>query len=111
LRPEDRGPLWEHLVLNELHALGFRREIRYWRTKHGREIDFVLRRRGGNVLAIECKWSASAFEADHLLAFRRSYPRGDKLVVAADVTTPFTRRYEDVPVRFLGVGSLPEALR
>ena len=47
-------------------GLGLRREIRYWRTKHGREIDIVLRRRGGAVVVIECKWSANAFEADHL---------------------------------------------
>jgi hypothetical protein len=111
LRPDDRGPLWEHLVLNELHALDLRREIRYWRTKHGREIDFVLRPRGGAVVAIECKWSANAFEADHLLAFRQSYPRGDNLVVAADVSAPFTRRYNDVAVRFVGLDSLPAALR
>jgi uncharacterized protein len=111
LRPDDRDPLWEHLVLNELHAFGLRREIRYWRTKHGREIDFVLRRRGKPLTAIECKFSADAFEADHLLAFRRLYPRGDNLVVAADVTTPFTRSYDDVPVRFVGLSALRGSLR
>jgi len=51
-----------------------------------------------------------AFEADHLLAFRKAYPRGDNLVVAADVTTPFTRRCGDIPVRFVGLDSLPNAL-
>ena len=46
LRREDCGPLWEHLVLNELHAHYGRAPVHYWRTKHGNEIDFVLARRG-----------------------------------------------------------------
>lgn len=110
LRPEDRGLLWEHLVLNELHALGLRRDVRYWRTKHGREVDFVLRRRGGNAVTIECKWSARTFEADNLLAFRRSYPEGENLVVAADVTKPFTKRYDDITVRFVAIDGLAQAV-
>ncbi len=35
LRREDLGLLWEHLVLNELHAHLDRRAIHYWRQKHG----------------------------------------------------------------------------
>ena len=47
LRPDDLGWLWEHIVLNELHAHVGRGSIRYWRTKHGSEVDFVLVRHGG----------------------------------------------------------------
>ncbi|MGH7856540.1 MAG: ATP-binding protein [Candidatus Binatia bacterium] len=110
LRPDDRGPLWEHLVLNELQARTPGRDIRYWRTKHGREIDFVLRRRGGGVAAIECKWSANTFEVENLLAFRNLYPRGENLVVASDVAKPFTRSYDDASVRFVGLNSIAEEL-
>ena len=46
LRREDMGPLWEHYVLNELHAQLQTRDIHYWRDKHGHEIDFILVRRG-----------------------------------------------------------------
>ena len=46
LRPQDVGALWEHLVLNELHAVAGRRTIRYWRDKQKHEIDFIWASRG-----------------------------------------------------------------
>jgi uncharacterized protein len=42
LRREDLGLLWEHLVLNEIHAHLGARDIHYWRSKLGNEVDFVL---------------------------------------------------------------------
>ena len=74
-RQEDLGHLWEHIVLNELMAQLQRRDIHYWRDKRGHEIDFVLTRRGAEPVAIECKWSADAFQPRSLRAFRRHYPR------------------------------------
>ena len=106
LRREDLGALWEHLVLNELHALlGSRASIRYWRAKAGPEVDFVLDRPGRPV-AIECKWSAGSFDPGGMRAFRRRHPGPLNLVVAADVDRPFDRRYGTLRVRFLGVGDL-----
>ena len=61
LRREDMGYLWEHYVLNELHAHLQSRDIRYWRDKRKHEVDFVLKKRGQAPIAIECKWSASDF--------------------------------------------------
>ena len=82
LRRDDLGPLWEHLVLNELHAHSGRQAIHYWRTKHGAEVDFVLARAARPPVAIECKWSADEFDAAGLRAFRSRYPTGPNLVVA-----------------------------
>lgn len=31
LRRDDYGPLWEHLVLDELYAARQRRDVQYWR--------------------------------------------------------------------------------
>ncbi|HXX94054.1 MAG TPA: ATP-binding protein, partial [Planctomycetota bacterium] len=62
LRPEDMGILWEHFVLNEIQSRRPESEVRYWRDKRGREVDFILPSRGGPVLAIECKWSAAGGE-------------------------------------------------
>jgi predicted AAA+ superfamily ATPase len=45
-RADDLGLLWEHYVLNELHARLQTRRINYWRDKQGHEVDFVLARRG-----------------------------------------------------------------
>ncbi len=107
LRGEDLGPLWEHLVLNELHAHRGQQGVHYWRSKHGNEVDFVLAGRGRAPCAIECKWSAGAFDLGGLRAFRRRYPRGRNLVVTADVDSPFSRRYGNLWVRFVSLKDLP----
>jgi hypothetical protein len=110
LRRDDLGPLWEHLVLNELHAHLGSRAIHYWRTKHGAEIDFVLTRRDGPPAAIECKWSAGEFDAAGVRAFRSRYPTGPNLVVAADVDAPYSRRYGGLVVRFVSLAGLIQEL-
>ena len=110
LRREDLGALFEHLVLNELHALlGSRASIRYWRAKAGPEVDFVLDR-PGRPLAIECKWSASSFDPGGIQAFRRRHPGAINLVVAGDVDRPFDRSYGTLRVRFLGLSHLAGVL-
>lgn len=110
LRPEDRGILWEHLVLNEMQAWLQGHPVNYWRDKRGHEVDFVLDRRGQAPLAIECKWSADAFDPVGLRAFRLRYPAGDNLVVAGDVERGFTRTLANLTVRFEGLGSLSHLL-
>jgi predicted AAA+ superfamily ATPase len=85
LRREDLGVLWEHIVLNELHARLQSRRIHYWRSKHGNEIDFVIPGRAGETVAIECKWSEDDFTPRSLQVFRRSYPRGRSFVVCPRV--------------------------
>jgi len=59
--PEDRGQLWEHLVLEHLQERFANQPICYWRDKQGREVDFVLAHRRDEVDAIECKWDPGAF--------------------------------------------------
>jgi predicted AAA+ superfamily ATPase len=110
LRSEDLGVLWEHFVLNEILAQTQSRGISYWRDKRGHEVDFILAKRRSEPLAIECKWSASDFDAANLKAFRRQYPRGNNFVVATDVTKAFTRSYEDVPVNFVNLMTLVDML-
>ena len=110
LRREDFGLLWEHLVLNELHAHLGRGAIHYWRSKHGNEVDFVLARRGQPPAAIECKWPAGKFDPASVKAFRSRYPKGPNYVVSADVGSPFTRRYGTLAVRFVSLAALLEEL-
>lgn len=106
LRREDCGPLWEHIVLNELHARHGRAPVHYWRSKHGNEVDFILARRGQPPTTIECKWSADHFDPAGIKAFRHRYPAGENLVVANDVDRAFTKRFGDLSVRFVGLGAL-----
>lgn len=110
LRREDLGALFEHLVLNELHAvLGTRSAIRYWRAKAGPEVDFVLDRPGRPV-AIECKWSAASFDPGGMKTFRRRYAGPLNIVVAADVDRPYEKRFGPLMVRFVGLHRLAALL-
>lgn len=108
LRRDDLGPLWEHLVLNELHAHIGRDSIRYWRTKRGTEIDFVIARRGQPPVTIECKWSAAEFDPAAMKAFRAAYPEGPSFVVSADMAgaPPYSRAYGPLSVTFVSLADL-----
>lgn len=110
LRPADRGPLWEHVVLNELHAHVGREPVHYWRSKHGHEVDFVITRRGAPPTAIECKWSSADFDAAGVKAFRAAYPEGDTYVVSPDAHRPFSRQYGATTVHFVSVGEVVKRL-
>jgi predicted AAA+ superfamily ATPase len=106
LRPEDHGVLWEHYVLNELHARLQNREIRYWRDKQGHEVDFVIERRGAPPLAIECKWRYRGDSFPGLEVFARHYPEADLLVVAADAEGGRTIRCGAGDARLLSLEAL-----
>jgi predicted AAA+ superfamily ATPase len=108
LRRDDLGPLWEHFVLNELHARLQIRQIHYWRDKRQHEVDFILARRGKAPIAIECKWSASAYDPSGLLAFRRLHGEGRNYVVATDVDRSFKRSYAGCEVNFVNLAQLIE---
>jgi predicted AAA+ superfamily ATPase len=111
LKGAELGQLWEHFVLNELHAHVGRSRVHYWRSKHGNEVDFVLPAVAPGPMVVECKWSVGDFDPAGIQAFRRRYPRGRNLVVTADRTPPFTKRYGDIAVRFVSLPALIEALR
>ena len=51
----DRGALWENAVFNELaKRLELLDEVRFWRSRSGAEVDFVIQR-GDRMVAIEVK--------------------------------------------------------
>jgi len=110
LRREDYGILWEHLVLNEIQAQLQTRRIFYWRDKRGHEVDFILRKRPAEPMAIECKWSAKDFDPVNLRFFRKNYPQGENLVVARDVEHSYEREYKGLRVRMVGMKELVKLL-
>ena len=104
LGPDRFGPLWEHYVLNELRARLPSIRPQYWRDKQKHEVGFVIEPHPGAPPAvIECKWSADAFDPANLRIFRRRYPEGANLVVARNVTDPYTRQFGSLAVRFAGI--------
>lgn len=108
---EDLGLLWEHYVLNEIHAHLQTRDILYWRDKQGHEIDFVVtKRREPKLIAIECKWSERDFDAKNLLAFCKHYPEAVCYVVAHDTERGYTKTIKEVKVHFVGLHGLLEKL-
>jgi len=111
LRDEDRGLLLEHLVLGELAARFDLRRLHYWRDKQHHELDFIVelgRRR--ELLAIECKSTATKFDASGMQAFRRRYPKGKNLVVTLRSTDAHVRTHSDIEVRYVSFTDLPGIL-
>lgn len=109
LRDEDRGALWEHYVLNECLGRLQKRNVRYWRDKHGHEVDFVIADRG-KLTAVECKWRADGFDPRNLRAFRNAYPAGDNFVVTSDTARSYVREDRGVRLRFVGLAELVRRL-
>jgi len=101
IRDEDRGLLWEHLVLDVLRAATWGEGLHFWRDKSGREVDFVIRR-GRDVDAVECKINVDRFDPKSLGIFRESYPQGINYLVCPSVRSSFSRRFGDLVVKVVG---------
>jgi uncharacterized protein len=100
IREEDRGFLWEHLVLDDLRTLFNSQDIYFWRDKSGREVDFVIKGPGQNADAVECKINPDKFKPDDLSVFRSLYPEGKNFVLSPYVKTPYQRRFGKMLVQF-----------
>ncbi len=98
LRPDDFGTLWEHLVLEHLQARFPDTPIRYWRTKSGHELDFVLAHRRDEVDIIECKWDPGNFDSSSMKLFRTYYPQGRNYLISPSGAPAYTRRYGNLDV-------------
>jgi hypothetical protein len=110
VRENDRGYLWEHLVLDAIRSAQPGRALHYWRDKSGREVDFVCRGGGDRVAAIECKIAPDRFDPENLSAFRTLYSTGDNYVVSPLVKTAYQRRWGDLEVKFVGIADLRQSL-
>lgn len=108
IREDDRGVLWEHLVLDALRTDIEERNLFYWRDKSGREIDFVIKRQGDQVDTVECKINPDNFDPANLMVFRSLYLEGKNYVVSPDNKISFKRRYKKLEVQF---GSLKQVLK
>jgi len=118
LRTEDTGFMWEHIVLNELHAHLQTRAINYWRDKRDNEIDFVIANRAGNNLtAIECKFNSSSDDIlssgviKNFASFRSLYPEGDNFIVSYNIDTPFNRTHKGLTISFVHPRDLIKKLK
>jgi predicted AAA+ superfamily ATPase len=109
IRDEDRGVLWEHLVLDLLRSAAEGEALFYWRDKSGREVDFVIRK-GREVHALECKVNPDRLDDGGLAAFRALYPRGRNYVVCPAEGAAYDRRIGRLIVRVVGGRGLLQEL-
>lgn len=101
IRAEDRGILWEHLVLDTLVSQFRLEQVLYWRDKSNREIDFVVRVSSNEYHAIECKVNPDSFSAKSFAEFRKWYPSGRNFVVSPHTTREYRRNFGSMSVTFL----------
>ena len=95
LRAEDRGILWEHLVLDALRFRHSEDGIFYWRDKAGREVDFVIRRGRDRVDLVECKMDPDELDGTAVRAFRAIYPSGENFLASPAAKEPYRIRRRD----------------
>lgn len=108
IREEDRGLLWEHLVLDTLRAAGLEPQLGYWRDKSGREIDFVVRQGARRVDAIECKINPGRVDPEILRHFRGLYPEGRNFVVSPFEDDAYKKRIGDLEIQFISTRHILE---
>lgn len=92
IRDEDRGILWEHLVVDSLLMLFHQNDVLYWQDKSRREVDFVIRRAEGAVDTVECKINPDRLNPGPVEVFRRIYPKGVNYVVTPLDREPYRIR-------------------
>jgi hypothetical protein len=110
-REDDRGLLWENLVLDELRAIRSPSAIHYWRDKSRREIDFVIEHPAGVADAVEAKISPNAFDPGGLTEFRRLHPRGRNYLVCPSVREPYDLRKGPIALEVCSTQHLPAGQR
>lgn len=106
IREDDRGILWEHLVLDYLRAGLDPGRLYFWRDKSDREVDFVIRRPRETVDVVECKINPDRLDIASLQSFRAIYSKGMNYVVSPLVKMPYTRELKDLRISFCGFDGL-----
>lgn len=108
IRAEDRGPLWEHLVLDALLMRHRENDVLYWQDKSRREVDFVVRGREGAVDAVECKINPDRLNPKPIEAFRRIHPNGANYVATPLDRKPYQIRRGELVFTVCSIRDLPQ---
>ncbi len=106
IREDDRGLLWEHLVLDTLRTIEHENNLFFWRDKSGREIDFVIKKDRHNVEAFECKVNPANFSLKTLKVFRETYPHGRNICISPNISESYRIRKENLLVEFHSLQTL-----
>lgn len=107
IRDDDRGLLWEHLVLDALRFRHPDERLFYWRDKAGRELDFVVRHDRDRVDLFECRIDPDELDPAGVETFRAAYPRGENYLVSLAVKEPYRLRRGTRVFTVCTTGALP----
>ena len=107
IREDDRGLLWEHLVLDALRARHPDEHIFYWRDKAQHEVDFVIRRARDRLDLVECKIDPDAVDPAPVEAFRSRYPDGENIIAVPAAAPPYRVRRAGRVFTVCGARDLP----
>jgi predicted AAA+ superfamily ATPase len=110
VREEDRGLLWEHLVLDTLRTFTPAYNIMYWRDKSGREIDFIIRGKNKSIHTLECKINPENFNINSLKVFRDLYPDGKNLVICPFLSESYVQKINRYSLVFCPIESLAASI-
>ncbi|RME58738.1 MAG: ATP-binding protein [Candidatus Dadabacteria bacterium] len=107
IRDEDRGQLWEVLVLDELLQKTPKRNLYYWRNKSGKEVNFIIDRGDAGVDAIEAKVQVDSFNVRNLSAFRELYPKGENYLALPFVKKTYKLKFGELTVKLCRPDEIP----
>ena len=96
IREDDRGLLWEHLVLDALRFQHADKDIFYWQDKSRREVDFVVRHTRDRVDTIECKINPGRLNTVSVETFRSIYPHGENYIVSPHLKSAYRIRRNNI---------------
>jgi uncharacterized protein len=87
---QDTGALWENFVISERVKYnantGKNNLIYFWRTKEGREIDYIEESEGA-FIGFECKWQEKSYNPPQL--FLRAYSNSTVNLITRENFLPF----------------------
>lgn len=106
IREDDRGLLWEHLVLDTLRVFFNENNLYYWRDKSNREIDFIIRD-GQEVHTLECKINPDSYDVKTLLKFRSLYPKGKNFIISPNIKVPYQIKANNINCTFCSIDNFP----
>jgi len=111
INDELKGFFFEHLVLNQLLTQISKENFHYWRDKSKNEIDLVLKLRGRDPIALECKWTSTSFESKALRKFREIHKNGINLIVCQDATKVIHKQFDGIKVDIVPIAQLMRYLQ
>lgn len=111
IKDELKGFYFEHLVLNQLLTKIPKENIHYWRDKSKNELDLVLKMRGKDPVAIECKWTSTNFDSKALRKFREIHKNGINVIVSQDTKKVLHKQFDGLKTDIVPIGQLMKYLK